>query len=153
MDWEPVKYPYSTSLKWTGEHKGLLSCEGKPDINVACPPEWGGHAGIWSPEDLFVSSVEVCTLTTFLFLMEKMRGSILAYKSTAVGNAQMNEDSVFVFKEILVRPIVEVLTEGDAEKARRAFGECPDVCLITKTVKSDVRLDFTVTVKTDGKGR
>jgi len=32
------------------ENKGVLRCEGKLDIMVACPPEFGGHPGIWSPE-------------------------------------------------------------------------------------------------------
>jgi organic hydroperoxide reductase OsmC/OhrA len=66
MKGKPMKYLYQTHLRWTGEKKGRLSSKGKPDIEVACPPEFGGHPDIWSPEDLFLSSVEVCTMTTFI---------------------------------------------------------------------------------------
>jgi organic hydroperoxide reductase OsmC/OhrA len=136
---EPKKYGYSTSLKWTGEHKGRLSCDGKPDIGVACPPEWGGHPGIWSPEDLFVASIEVCTLTTFLFLLEKHRGALVSYESTAEGTAQM-VDNVFVFKDVTVDVNVLVPTQEDVRKAEMAFSKIADWCLITKMVKCEIKL-------------
>jgi organic hydroperoxide reductase OsmC/OhrA len=145
MDWEPVRYRYATSLRWTGEHKGDLSCEGKPTINVACPPEWGGHPGIWSPEDLFVGSLEVCTLTTFLFLLEKLRGRITSYESTSVGTAQMVKAD-FVFKDIVIKPIVRAPTAADAEKAARVFSEIGKLCLITKSVSCEVLVEPEITV-------
>jgi len=137
VGWEPVRYPYATSLKWTGEHKGTQGSEGKPEIKVACPPEWGGHPNIWSPEDLFVASIELCTMTTFLFLIEKVEGKLKSYESTAIGTAQM-VDGVFLFKDVVVRPKVVVQTKEDAEKASKAFDECPRWCLITKSVKCEV---------------
>jgi len=137
MDWEPVRYRYATSLRWTGEHKGDLSCEGKPTLKVACPPEWGGHAGIWSPEDLFVGSLEVCTLTTFLFLLDKLRGRISSYESSAAGTAQM-VDHDFVFKDIVIEVKVVVPTAADSEKAERVFSEIGKLCLITKSVNCEV---------------
>lgn len=145
MSWEPVRYKYATTLRWTGEHKGDLSCEGKPTLKVACPPEWGGHPGIWSPEDLFVGSLEVCTLTTFLFVLEKLRGSIRSYESAAEGTAQM-VDGVFVFKKIVVSVRVVAPSPEDAEKAKRAFDETAGLCLITKSVKCPVRVEPEITV-------
>jgi organic hydroperoxide reductase OsmC/OhrA len=142
---EPRRYSYSTSLKWTGEHKGILSCEGKPDIGVACPPEWGGHPGIWSPEDLFVASVEVCTLTTFLFLLEKHRGRLVSYESAAEATAQM-VDNIFIFKEVVVKVKAGAPTAEDADKAARAFEEIRDWCLVTKSVKCEVRVEPQVSV-------
>jgi len=145
MSWEPVRYRYATTLRWTGEHKGDLSCEGKPTLKVACPPEWGGHPGIWSPEDLFVGSLEVCTLTTFLFVLDKLRGRISSYESAAEGTAQM-VDNVFVFKEIVVSVKVVAPGREDADKARRAFDEIAGLCLITKSVKCPVRVEPEITV-------
>lgn len=139
MGLEPRIYLYSTSLKWTGEHKGRLSCEGKPDIAVACPPEWGGHPGIWSPEDLFVASLEVCTMTTFLFLLQKQRGSLVSYESRAVGTAKMVQGS-FIFDEVAVDVSVKVPAQEDAAKAARAFEELGGLCLITGSVKCPVRV-------------
>lgn len=151
MGWEPVQYHYTTSLRWIGEHRGILSCEGKPDIAVACPPEWGGHPGIWSPEDLFVASLEVCTMTTFLFLIERMRGRILSYESTATGTAQMVE-GVFLFRDVVIRPRVLVPSEEDLDKASKAFGDCALWCLVTKSVRCEVRVEPRISIRPPGGG-
>ncbi|MGH7545745.1 MAG: hypothetical protein ACREKI_06135 [Gemmatimonadota bacterium] len=42
-------------MRWTGERKGVISAEGKPELGVATPPEFKGHEGIGSPEDLYVA--------------------------------------------------------------------------------------------------
>lgn len=145
MGLEPRTYIYSTSLRWTGEHKGTLSCEGKPDVPVACPPEWGGHPGIWSPEDLFVASLEVCTMTTFLFLLEKHRGRLVSYSSVASGAARMVEGS-FVFDEVAVEVSVKVPAEGDVAKAARAFEEIEGLCMVTNSVKCRVMVKPRISV-------
>ena len=145
MDWEPVKYRYGTSIRWTGEHKGRLSCEGKPDIDVACPPEFGGHPGIWSPEDLYVASAEVCALTTFLFMMEKLRGQLISYKSNTEGVAQM-VGGTFILKEIVIRPMVSVPTAENREKAEKAFEMVPGLCVVSKSIKTEVRILPTISV-------
>ncbi len=64
-------YLYHTGVKWTEQRKGVISCAGKPDIQVATPPEFKGHESIWSPEDLFVASANVCVMTTFLAVAER----------------------------------------------------------------------------------
>ncbi|OYT22876.1 MAG: osmotically inducible protein OsmC, partial [Nitrospira sp. UW-LDO-02] len=38
-------YTYRTAVKWTEQKKGTITCEGKPDIQVATPPEFKGHEG------------------------------------------------------------------------------------------------------------
>ena len=65
------QFVYKNSLKWQRDKKGELSSSGKADIEIATPPEFKGHPGIWSPEDLFVASVNSCIMTTFLYYAQK----------------------------------------------------------------------------------
>lgn len=63
---EQDKWLYHNTLKWKGEKKAdLRFIESKQEIEVATPPEFGGHENIISPEDLFVSSANVCYMTIF----------------------------------------------------------------------------------------
>lgn len=78
-------FTYSNTVQWTGEHKGTLSHACKPDIEFATPPEFGGHDCIISPEDLFVSSINTCFMTTFLAFAKKADINLRAYHSTASG--------------------------------------------------------------------
>ncbi len=127
-------YDYTSRLRWTGEHRGVSSSEGKPDIETACPPEFGGHQGYWTPEHLFVSSVEACVMTTFLSLFEKMGGALVSYESEATGEAGM-EDWVFRFTSLSVRPRIVVKGQGSVSLAREAVNQAADQCLISKSLK------------------
>lgn len=141
----PKEFPYSTSLKWTGEKKGALSCEGRPDIQVACPPEYGGHENIWSPEDLFVASVEVCVMTTFLWLAGREGMTPSSYESDASAIATM-ADGVFGIPKVTVRVRVGVEKEEDRGVAKKALGGVMDWCLVTKSIRPEVVIEPVTTV-------
>jgi organic hydroperoxide reductase OsmC/OhrA len=51
------KYYYTTEVEWTGERHGDLSAPVLPKLKVDAPPEFKGHEGVWTPEHLFVASV------------------------------------------------------------------------------------------------
>lgn len=50
MEQKSKTYMYQTTVKWTEQRKGVMSCVGKPEVQVATPPEFKGHEGIWSPK-------------------------------------------------------------------------------------------------------
>ena len=58
------KFIYRTTVSWIEEKKGILCSSGKPTIEVSTPPEFKGHEGMWTPEELFVASVNICIKTT-----------------------------------------------------------------------------------------
>ena len=140
MKGEPVKYKYSTNLKWTSDKKGVIKSDDKEDIEVACPPEFGGHPGIWSPEDLFVGSVEVCMLTTFLWYIKKEDVEIKSYKSKAEGTAEM-AGGVFKFSKIDVKMKIELSDEKDYKKIGKILKKVKRACLISNSIKTEVTID------------
>lgn len=146
MIMEPKKYPYTTNLTWTGEHKGSLSCEGKPDIHVACPPEWGGHPGIWSPEDLFVGSVEVCIMTTFLWLAEREKIALRSYESEAEAIARIMGRE-FGFPSVVVKLKIGLASEDDVPKIPELLKEIGKWCLVTKSMKPEVIIEHELFVE------
>jgi organic hydroperoxide reductase OsmC/OhrA len=145
MNLKPREYKYETNLVWTGEHKGDIASPDKPSLPVACPPEWGGHDGIWTPEDLFVGAVELCTMTTYLWLLDKHKLTIKSYKSKAVGTAKMVNNS-FVFSDILVEPTVVIEDPSLKNKYKELFDEARKWCIVTKSVTSEVEIRPTINV-------
>ena len=137
MRFKPVVYEYKTKLKWTGERKGTLSSDGKPDVFGACPPEFGGHENIWTPEDMFVASVELCTMSTFLWLAAKQKLEVKSYKSEAIGKASM-ADGKMKYVSLEVKPEVIVFKEEDIAKAENVFEEIEKWCLITNSISTEV---------------
>jgi organic hydroperoxide reductase OsmC/OhrA len=92
---EQDKWLYHNTFKWKGEKKVDLNfLEGKKQIEVATPPEFGGHENIISPEDLYVSSANVCYTTTLLSTLKNMGVELIPYESKAEGILE----TVYIFK-------------------------------------------------------
>jgi organic hydroperoxide reductase OsmC/OhrA len=145
MKGEPVKYTYNTQLEWAGAKKGILKCKGKPDIVVACPPEFGGHPSIWSPEDLFLASVEVCIMTTVLWFTNKEDLTLKFYKSEAVGNIELVA-GVFQFRSITIKVKINVLSEEDSLHVKKILKKVKHACLISNSIETDVNIEPEIVV-------
>ena len=133
------KFFYKTGVTWQGEKKGVLSSLDKPDIEIATPPEFKGHPGIWTPEDLFVSSVNSCIMTTFLYYAEREAIQLLSYKSKAEGVLEMT-DGRLVFSGIKIMPQISVKSPDDMEKVNSLINLSEKNCLISNSIKSRVEV-------------
>ncbi|HEX7765468.1 MAG TPA: OsmC family protein [Nitrospira sp.] len=136
-------YTYHASVKWTEQRKGVISCAGKPDIQVATPPEFKGHEGIWSPEDLFVASANICVMTTFLAVAERAGLVFRSYESSAEGRLEL-VDGKFQFTEITLKPVITLSPGGDAAKAKELIEKAEANCLISNSMKARVHLNATI---------
>jgi peroxiredoxin-like protein len=143
MESKPKVYLYHTAVKWTEQRKGLISCAGKPDVQVATPPEFKGHDGIWSPEDLFVASANICLMTTFLSVAERAGLAFTAYESSAEGRLELVEGK-FQFTAITLKPVITLPTGGDAAKAKELIEKAEANCLISNSMKAHVILIPTI---------
>ena len=143
MDVRSKVYLYQTNVKWSEQRKGVISCEGKPDVEVATPPEFKGHGGIWSPEDLFVASANICLMTTFLAVAERAGLAFSAYESTAEGRLELVEGK-FQFTAITIRPSITLRPGGDAAKAKELIEKAEHNCLISNSMKATVTLEPTI---------
>lgn len=143
MQVRPKSFRYTSTVRWSEHKKGELSASDKPDIQVATPPEFKGHEGIWSPEDLFVASANVCLMTTFLAFAERTGLSFAGYESRAEGLLEM-VDGKFQFTKIVLRPTVRLKQREDAQKAEQVLAKAEDHCLISNSMKAQVILEPTV---------
>lgn len=143
MDVRSKVYTYHTAVRWTEERKGVISCAGKPDVEVATPPEFKGHDGIWSPEDLFVASANICLMTTFLAIAGRAALAFTAYESSAEGRLEL-VDGKFRFTEITLKPVITLPAGGDAAKAKELIEKAEANCLISNSMKATVILAPTI---------
>ena len=143
MEQKSKVYLYQTVVKWTEQRKGMISCSGKPEVQVATPPEFKGHEGIWSPEDLFVASANVCLMTTFLAVAERAGLAFSSYESTAEGRLELVEGK-FQFTVITIRPTITLTVGEDTSKAKELIEKAERNCLISNSMKAIVTLEPTI---------
>jgi peroxiredoxin-like protein len=134
-------HTYRTNVQWNSQRKGTLGSEGLPAFEVATPPEFpGGHAGIWSPEHLFVGSAEICLMTTFLAIAEKSRLEFVAYSSEAEGVLE-KADGILQITRIIIYPKIVVTREEDTEKALKLIEKSEGYCFISNSMKTEVSIE------------
>ncbi len=133
-------HKYVVSVRWTGEKKGGLSVAGKPPVEVATPPEFKGHEGIWSPEDLYVAAVNSCIMTTFLAFSERAGLAFERYESEAEGLLEFL-DGRFVFTKIVVRPRVTLKPGSDSKQAEEILRKADRNCLVSNSIRTEVLLE------------
>lgn len=141
------KHEYNVDLSWTEERKGTLrSAELNEELEVATPPPFdGGVEGIWSPEHLFAASVSSCFMTTFLAIAEysKLKFENIDVKATAkLGKV----DGKFMVTEIVLKPELVIADEGHTEKALRIMEKAEQACLVTRSIKTEIVFEPTVSI-------
>jgi organic hydroperoxide reductase OsmC/OhrA len=133
-------FTYATGLEWVENRTGTLKSTGKPEIRVASPPEFKGESGVWTPEDLFVAAIEICTMTTFLSFAQRKGLPLRSYRSSAEGLLEF-VDGKYRFTRVVVRPLITVADESAVPLARTVLDESHHHCLIANSVQSEVLLE------------
>ncbi|MEW5759214.1 MAG: OsmC family protein [Candidatus Thermoplasmatota archaeon] len=136
-------YIYETRVTWTQAHKANLNCgsegEKKPTIEVAVPPEFNGHEGIISPEELFVASINACIMTTFLYFTEKLHANFKAYDSYGKGILSLAE-TPYRFTKVIIEPTITVENKIEEKMVRKAIELAGKYCLISSSINAKVEI-------------
>ena len=143
MDVRSKVYTYRTAVQWTEQKKGAISSEGKPEIQVATPPEFKGHERIWSPEDLYVAAANICLMTTFLAIADRGGLAFTAYRCEAEGRLELVEGK-FQMTVITLHPHITLPPGGDASKAKELIEKAEANCLISNSMKTRITLEPTI---------
>lgn len=140
-------YYYRTNVEWKEGKIGNLSAEGMESITIATPPEFtGGVPNLWSPEHLFVASVNICVMTTFLAIAENSKLNFISYSSNGKAKVEKIEGK-FLVTQIELNPNIVVESEHDRERALRIIEKSEKACLISNSMKSEIILRPEVKVK------
>ena len=136
---EQDRWLYHNKLKWKGEKKADLKfVESRQEIEVATPPEFAGHKHIISPQDLFVSSANVCFMTTLLGTLKGMEVELISYESEAEGILE-TVDNMKIFTKIIIRPKIKAKETED--KLRLILKHAEKRCLVVNSMKTQVIIE------------
>src|SRR3970282_1931480 len=103
---ETTIYTHESQHEWQGEKDFRLGGGKLPDVAAGAPPEFKGREGVWSPEHLFVASLNTCYALTLLAIAEFSKIQIITLSSTAKGKLEKIPGSSYQITEIAVKPRV-----------------------------------------------
>jgi organic hydroperoxide reductase OsmC/OhrA len=129
---------FETELNWLGEKKGIVTAaDVKDTLRVATPPGFGGDAGMWSPEHLFLASLSSCFMTTYLAIAGKMRLPLSHFECNAIGQVAVVE-GVYRFTNINLYPKIYITDAMLTEQAEVALLKAKKHCLVSNSVNATI---------------
>lgn len=134
----PVPFPhhYQTWLVRTLSSRARLEAPPRPQISGGPPPEFDGDATAWSAEQLMLSSIGLCLLTTFEALAARDRVDLLAWEARVGGMVEKSELGP-QFTKFTVEIDMEVT---DVDRARATLDDAQRHCLVTNALKAPVEV-------------
>jgi organic hydroperoxide reductase OsmC/OhrA len=140
---EPKKtfkvFRYQSDALWKSGRRAVISSTGRPDLDVSSPPEFKGEAGFWTPEDMFVASINLCTLLTFVAFAQRKGLEFVSYESAAEGVLEYVEGS-YRFTEVILHPHIVLRSAADFERAREILADAHRGCLVSNSVTSAIKV-------------
>jgi organic hydroperoxide reductase OsmC/OhrA len=139
MNMENV-YFYETEVEWKGEREGNLRGPNLPVVAVDAPLEFKGHEGKWTPEHLFVASVNTCFMMTFLAIAEYSKLPLVSFRSTATGKLEKVQGAGYQLIEVVIKPSLVIASAQDLARTPRILEKAKENCFVTNAIKIAVKL-------------
>lgn len=141
-------HDYLLHIEGTGPKTGIITADedGLPPMHAASPPEFGGPAGVWSPEHLFVAAVSSCLMTTFRTIADLSKLDIVSYSDDPVGHLIRDENGLYRIESVTLRPQVTISDPDKTDRAIRLIEKAERACLVSRSVSAEIHLEATVHV-------
>ena len=143
---------YDTTVTWKGEHWGHIAMGNGPEMDFSAPPDAEGHAGVLTPEDAFVASVNTCIMMMFIWATERFKLNLLSYECRAEGTKLIELDRTEIFTDLRLWPRIRVGANGEEiakveSRIQRALRAARKYSLVANSVKSEVIIEPTVEIE------
>ena len=131
---------FSSIATWKKEKIGEFRItEYSNPLPFSCPSVLGGIETP-SPEDLFLSSIATCTVTTLLHLCDKLRTSPSSLKVKVSAYLRLIDESNYQFQEINC----EVDVMGEEFLLERACELIPKYCAVSNAIQPQINYHVTL---------
>lgn len=131
---------YETEIDWQGAKELQLNADKLPTIGAGAPPEFGGGSRNWSPEHLFVASLNSCYVLTLLAIAEFSKIALVSLSSSAKGKLEKLQAGGFQITEVVVKPRVVLKSASDLARMPRILEKAKENCFVSNSIKSKVIL-------------
>ena len=132
---------YEAEIEWTGDKDLKLSSGKLPAVAAGAPPEFKGREGNWSPEHLFVASMNSCYALTLLAIAEFSKVSLVSLSSTACGKLEKVQGGGYQITEIVVKPRVVLALADDLARMPRILEKAKENCFVSNSIKSAIKIE------------
>ena len=140
-------FTYQAELIWRGGRTAAVTSGNLPELTVAPPEEFaGGGDDRWSPEHLFLASLETVhdALVPRALRPQRPRGRGLHLGRDRVAPERRADDQRYAFTHVAVE-VHARMAAGQADAARGLTGKAERDCFISASTTATVETDWQIT--------
>jgi organic hydroperoxide reductase OsmC/OhrA len=138
---EAKVFYYETEIEWTEEKEGRIKGPTLPTVSVGPPPEFKGREGQWTPEHLFVASINTCFMLTLLAIADNFKLPLVSFSSSAKGKLEKVPGAGYQITEVVIKPTIVIASAQDLGRIPRVLEKAKENCFISSSIKSTVKLE------------
>jgi organic hydroperoxide reductase OsmC/OhrA len=136
---------YHTTVSWKGAHWGHIVMGNGPEMDFSAPPDAEGHAGVFTPEDAFVASLNTCVMMMFIWATERFKLSLQSYECRAEGTKLIELDRTEIFTHVDLAPVIVISLGQEKQaavekRAQRALQAARKYSLVANSIKSEITI-------------
>mgnify|MGYP001174135262 CR=1 FL=1 len=145
---ETEEHRYVLSSRWVKEKIVTIEIDGKPDFEVATPPDFWPDSpkATISPEALFVASAVSCYGVSLSGAATRFHAEFTGFTVKATA-ALKKGDFGWEFDQIAICPRIVVPTQKDKKRMEKAAERAHRYCVVSNSMKCPVLLDYEVVVE------
>lgn len=149
---------YTSHLSWnrgdvaftpkTYDRTHTIRFGGGITIEGSAAPEFLGKAALVNPEELFIASISSCFMLTFIYLACTKNLVVDTYTAEATGVLGKNAEGKMSMTEVVLKPSIKFENDQtpDAALLQELFHKSHDMCFISCSVKTNVRVEHEAVV-------
>ncbi len=141
-----VATEFCVHLNALPEGKSILTSNEVDDsIYVSKPAVFGGTNRCWTPEHLFLSSVNSCFVVTLQHFCTK-RKLLLSYCNCVVKGKMKFTDGYYRFCEIEISPVITIPSESDRDALLKVIEVTKNACIISHALATKIELKYNISI-------
>jgi organic hydroperoxide reductase OsmC/OhrA len=136
-------YLFKNTVYREGGKSAKIIFSGPGELEIGPAPEFNGRSETLNPEEMFVSAINGCLMTTFFYFVRRSNVEILSYYSHAEGQIEKQTDG-FRFTNVEVRAKVTLQQQDLVEKVHELGDLAEKYCLVSRSVACPVNYQLEV---------
>jgi len=137
----PFPHRYSATISRTFASRARVAAPPRPELHGGPSQELDGDSGSWSPEQLVLSALGICMLTTFEAFAARDGITLLAWTGTATGTVERTPEGL-MFTSIVLG--VDMTIDGNVDKVEATLEDAKQYCLVLNSLRVPVVIEAQV---------
>ena len=144
-------HTYQVDLEWTGNagagtktyqsynREHVIRVKGKPELLCSSDPAFRGDPARHNPEEMLVMALSSCHMLWYFHVCMDAGVIVTRYEDAAIGYLDENADGSGQFREVILKPKVQVAKLSMLEKALALHEKANSMCFISRSCNFPVK--------------